>query len=865
MALPDQVCRYMSLRAPQKDALQCLHDIGVGLDYKTASLEAVAYAASSQSQCAKPVEFDTEFPSFCFALATGVGKTRLMGADIYYLWKEKQYRNFFILAPGMTIYDKLRAELNPAHPKYMFVGLSDFPSPEVYDGDNYLRFNPAAGLFEEGQARVFVFNIGKIFAPKTDKEFKFHRFNEHLGNSFSAMLQEMDDLVVLMDESHRYRAPASLAAITHLKPVLGLEYTATPKYEKNVVYSYTLAQAIGHYIKTPTIVTRTNLTTSDEQEIEKLKLLDGMARHELKKGRLTEHCEANDLPLVKPFVLVSTKDTKHAAAVRGLVESDSFCDGRYKDKVIEIHSKQRGAESDQNVQRLLSVEQPTSNVEVVVHVNMLKEGWDVKNLYTIIPLRASISEILTEQTIGRGLRLPFGELTGDTDLDALEIVSHDQYKKLIEEAKDSPLFKFKELGDDDLKPVQTVKVSHGFVKLEKVIERLAAREGVMFTSDLTDEERLNDVVKTLVAEETEAYARRKAATVSKEEEGEGPQAITESMFPTGDDEPEIEEFDPDKLAAELKELLKNYAHASIDVPRILTDTRSDKKLLPFDIKVGVESFELVEQHVLTRELASGKEKEGERLEVMDLDNPRAFLAGRLIDTVEEMDVENDKDTALKLVDKYIAQMGKPDGELGKIAHLYRDLIIADIRKQIESHLEEETEVEVYVKSGFVPFKPYSKMVLAKEGVVDFKKDVPKADTRRYLFSGFRKSLYPQVPFDSAPEKDLAAILERDGTVQKWIRPPDNSVPIGYRGRNYNPDFIVETGDAKYLLEVKGRRDLEPKLNDEVSAKALAAIRWCEEASKIKGSKPWSYKLIPAEAIESTRDLKFIMGHAVKVE
>jgi type III restriction enzyme len=314
MSLPLQIKRYMSLRDPQYEALEVLDEISAGSDYKTASLETTANAASKKSRTAKPVKFDTEFPSFCFALATGVGKTRLMGGCIYYLWKSKGYRHFFILAPNITIYEKLRAELSPSHPKYMFIGLSDFPVPDVFDGDNYLRFRPEAGLFDENQCRVFIFNISKIFTARTDTEFKFHRFNEYLGNSFSAILQEMDDLVVLMDESHRYRGEASLNAINHLKPVVGLEFTATPKYKHNVIYSFNLAQSIGRYIKTPTVVTRTNLTTSDAEEIERLKLLDGMARHELKKGRLIEYCQANDLPLVKPFVLISTRDTNHAPA-----------------------------------------------------------------------------------------------------------------------------------------------------------------------------------------------------------------------------------------------------------------------------------------------------------------------------------------------------------------------------------------------------------------------------------------------------------------------------------------------------------------------------------------------------------------------
>jgi type III restriction enzyme len=73
-----------------------------------------------------------------------------------------------------------------------------------------------------GEANIFIFNISKIF-KRGDADFRFHRFHEKLGDSFSAILQEMDDLVILMDESHRSRAPASLDAVNHLKPVSGLD------------------------------------------------------------------------------------------------------------------------------------------------------------------------------------------------------------------------------------------------------------------------------------------------------------------------------------------------------------------------------------------------------------------------------------------------------------------------------------------------------------------------------------------------------------------------------------------------------------------------------------------------------------------
>lgn len=861
MATVDQIGRFMSLRSPQSEALSTLHDISQDVDYRGVSLVQIAEKASEKSRDTKPVKFDTEFPSFCFALATGVGKTRLMGAMIYYLWKVKGHRNFFILAPNITIYDKLRAELSSAHPKYMFVGLSDFPAPQVFDGDSYLRFRPEQ-IVLDNSANVFIFNISKIFTARTDTQFKFHRRNELLDDSFSAILREMGDLVVLMDESHRYRGEASLAAINHLKPALGLEFTATPKYRGNVVYSYTLAEAIGHFVKTPTVVTRTNLTMSDAEEIERIKLIDGMARHEVKKGRLIEYCQANNVAPVKPFVLISTKDTDHASQVRTFVESSDFYDGQYQGKVIEIHSGKTGAESDENVQRLLSVEHPTSTVEVVIHVNMLKEGWDVKNLCTIIPLRASISDILTEQTIGRGLRLPFGQLTGDDDLDALEIISHDQYAKLIEAAKGSSLFKFKELTEDDLRPVRTVPVSHSYVDIDKVLDKLARTQQILFTSELSNEARLNEVVKSLVAEEVAVQERIAKIQETKPQSAEATKFTQESLFPVMPDQPKT--FDVGKLESDLKERLRAYAKAAIDVPWIIADTTTESKLQPFGVTVSIGPLELVDQRILRHELASGEETLGDRVEVMDIDNPRAFLAGRLIDTVDEIDAQHDKDSILAIVDKYLAQMDKPQTDIGKIVHLYRDAIVNDISKQLESHIQDETKVTLHIRSGFIKFRPYSKTILAKDGIVHFDQSVPRSDVRRYLFNGYTKSLYPEVAFDSTAEKDFATIIEKDHSVIKWIRPPDGNVPIVYRGREYNPDFLVETAECKYMVEIKMAKELFPVLDKEVEDKAKAAIRWCQAATDIKGAKRWKYRLVPDNAVESTRDLHFVLGQAVKL-
>src|SRR5215210_394185 len=86
------------------------------------------------------------------------------------------------------------------------------------------------------------------------------------------------------------------------------------------------------------------------------------------------------------------------------------------------------------IERLLRVESPEEPTEVVIHVNMLKEGWDVTNLYTIVPLRAANAQTLVEQSIGRGLRLPYGRRTGVKAVDRLTIVAHDKFQEIVDHA-----------------------------------------------------------------------------------------------------------------------------------------------------------------------------------------------------------------------------------------------------------------------------------------------------------------------------------------------------------------------------------------------------------------------------------------------
>lgn len=79
--------------------------------------------------------------------------------------------------------------------------------------------------------------------------------------------------------------------------------------------------------------------------------------------------------------MIACKDTTHARKIKEKIDSDAFFGGRYVGKVIEIDSSTSGAETEENIQKLLTIEKNTNPIEIVLHVYKLKEGWDVNNLF----------------------------------------------------------------------------------------------------------------------------------------------------------------------------------------------------------------------------------------------------------------------------------------------------------------------------------------------------------------------------------------------------------------------------------------------------------------------------------------------------
>ena len=294
----NHVTGRLSLRPPQADSLATLvQALQAAPEMLEAERDVSAILDALKGRFSTLEEFERDFPSLCFALATGVGKTRLMGAFIAYLHLAHGINNFFVLAPNLTIYDKLIADFTPNTPKYVFKGIGEFAinPPRVITGDNYDQsgLDVTTDIFSE--VRINIFNISKINSEvRGGKEPRIKRMREVLGDSYFNHLASLRDLVLLMDESHRYRAQAGMRAINELNPRFGLELTATPFVEssrgpvpfKNVVVDYPLARAIEDgFVKEPAVATQRNFRAADHspEQLEKIKLEDGVRLHETTK------------------------------------------------------------------------------------------------------------------------------------------------------------------------------------------------------------------------------------------------------------------------------------------------------------------------------------------------------------------------------------------------------------------------------------------------------------------------------------------------------------------------------------------------------------------------------------------------------
>lgn len=886
--IAENIKQRLSLRKPLQEALDILTQLAGELELKK-EVDLKTELEKVQALYPTCTDFEREFVSICFSIATGVGKTRLMGACIAWLYLEKGIRNFFVLAPNLTIYNKLIEDFgNSSHPKYVFNGIADFVhnKPVIITGDNY---NQVSSLFSETEIRINIFNVSK-FARETKptKEGgrnlapRIKRLSEYLGQSYWEYLSNLNDLVILMDEAHRYHADKSKEAINELKPILGLELTATPKDEKgnmfkNVVCEYSLGKALeeGLYIKAPAIATRKDFDPKgkSEKEIEGIKIIDAINVHEETKRQLEEYSKNENKKIVKPLILIAAKNTDHAKDLFNQINSFEFMQGAYKDKVLQVDST---TVNDDEVEQLyITLESAENPVEIVIHVFKLKEGWDVNNLYTICPLNAFKSEVFIEQTIGRGLRLPFGgERTGVEAIDKLTIIAHDNFDKILAEANNpnSELNKTKliEVFVDPTAPRQVVvsvtqNITQKIEDEKKEVEKENAPDKQQKLNQLDAKRLIINYLPTVASNPT---VRNFADAKKDEEKAKVKESIKQELYsgqPSLFAENILHEFDEiyEKVVTE-------YELQTIAIPRIVMLPGESKAIFhDFELDTSDFNYQKLKEQIMVMNL---KNKKVIIIEVTKQGNP-----GNPIDKIrvelhnfpevydESADLQDklckqaiaaiDRTVEDKTLVPYIIDQWKiPIAE-----KIYRQMIAAPHFEVVQGDFEKPK----YFSFGKIEDWNFSGLV--NDGFREYTDETMKpSEVSRYIFTDFKKACHRQYKFANRTEQTFTFILENDKEVLKWLRPSLYQFRIywGNKGQTYQPDFVAETDEFIYMIETKAADDIK---TEEVQLKKNAALKYCEYANgfiKEHKGKQWKYALIPHDKVAKNSSFKGVVLPAV---
>lgn len=369
-------------------------------------------------------------------LATGVGKTYIMAAFVEYL-RRQGVMNVMIVTPNKVVQDKTVADFNMASNRYIR-GFDVPPTLVTPDDVQMLRLGDAwKDLFVGSSASTaYIFNVQQLFPPKDDgknqatgldaQRRKTWRFQEETG-VLAERLIALDDLVVIVDEAHLFGPTAQRfqEALRALEPAATIGLTASASENDDVVFRYPLWKAIQNgYVKQPVLVYRESGYDSEERQLQ-----DAISLLKLKEEAYANYRRVHpQAKPTKPILFVVCSDVNHATETATTLRNTYFNGENDVNAVLQVDNQHDDATTQS---RLMNLDTLSSPVRVIVSVNKLREGWDTKRIAVMCTLRAMGSDVLTQQVMGRGLRLPFGEITGVPAIDELDIISHKSFVSLL--------------------------------------------------------------------------------------------------------------------------------------------------------------------------------------------------------------------------------------------------------------------------------------------------------------------------------------------------------------------------------------------------------------------------------------------------
>ncbi len=749
--------------------------------------------------------------------ATGAGKTYVLAGTLEYFAAEG-VRNFAIVTPGRTILKKTVENFTPGSQRSLLGGMD--VEPVVITSENFTSPAMRAAMDDPERVKLFVFTVQALTKPSTKLGKRTHEFQEGLGAAFYARLEESEDLVVFADEHHTYYGVAFSKAVRDLDPYLLAGLTATPHPktpQEQIIYRYPLAQAIAdRNVKTPVIVGR-----KDDLADPLTKLLDGIALIELKEEVIERYCSRTGKPPVVPVMLVIAQTIEEANELEGLIRQPSFAGGRYADRVLTVTSDS----PDAALEALSNLEHPDSPFRIVISVGMLKEGWDVRNVYVLASMRASVSTILTEQTLGRGLRLPFGEYTDIEILDTLEVLGHERYEQLLARAG---------------------VLNEQFVdyRIETTIQTNAQGEQV----PTTETTAVSAPVVVSTDGTTTVIASGAAAPVIASVEDHTAKAAEHFKLQ--------QELHPRKSFQPLRVPLLKMS--TVSMPFSLADIVDDRPFRELGQRLRADPVGELRRVRLSARTVTGADglrhtemvtaeavdKVVSQISLLALEDALHQLRVRVMDSAPVPARQQESKALDPLLDAFVEGLGDKATDvlsayMDRVAAGFIDLIAKEQRRYV-SRPSYEDVVDIATLAPLRMARPMS----SQDRLGKFQRGVGYK---------YKKSVYTQDWFDSGPERDVANILESADEIAYWMRLQNGDLPILWHGsgNKYNPDFIaVDDEKVHWIVEVKSDKQ---KGSAEVEGKREAAIRWSKHVNaEEKVTDTWRYLLVSESHVKTAK-------------
>ncbi|WKS68170.1 DEAD/DEAH box helicase family protein [Corynebacterium accolens] len=787
-------------------------------------------------------------------MATGAGKTYVMAAFIEYL-RRGGVRNVVVVTPGLVVQTKTVANFTRGSGKFIEGAALD---PVVITPDNYKSM--AAGRTEAEQqsaSSVFVFNIQQLIAPKKmEGETKsggkqatargIRKFSEYAGVLYDD-LASRDDLVVIADEHHLYSASAASfhAAIADLNPAMLVGLTASADDNDDVVFRYTLREAIGDKsVKTPVIVYRRD-GYGEREQYQQLK--DAATLREFKQrfydDYAARHADDGTSP-INPVMMVVCENIAHATEVEELLAGPEFFNDPYA--VLRVDSDSM---TEEKTALLNGLDNPDSPVRAVVSVNKLKEGWDTRSIAVMVTLRAMDSDILTQQTLGRGLRLPFKRYTDVEAIDTLEIVAHDSFRRLLRSEKVLHSFGV----DTRPQELDTDTDTKTDTDTETGTEPPQPDIGTVSVPPQPDTDTGTrpgtGPALTVAGDPGTVTTGQPDTTTQGDTELAGQNTSNKpvgQLRELGGQGRDLDNWHDEATTPAVVELVECFRDVSFWFPHT-TCMREDEffplhKLTNADIvaaagKVTDEATSEMERYKLKFKAHTITTHRLEQMQVqsvaIDTDTARReiktiILANKLIDRNSENLSQLDN----RIVPAFMNSVSVSEWTVDALATAHESLrmMVSQAVKQFTASLEPTVRLVPLL----LPHEQRRSYQLPKgRDIIPRPEDKTKFVRRQY-YSGWKKGLYNAAAFDSySGEAKLASDLDVSPDVEWWTRLyPEDRASIGYAARrSYYPDFIVRDKEGRtWIVEGKdaGGRD-----NDEVQKKRAAA----EEAINLMASHP----------------------------